>query len=537
MDGENRVAGLDERGLPDFYTVGGDVESSLEGGYRLTRGDIERGTLLIPDISMIRKGDLLVRYDVSGEPHIGIVAGLGWSSSNGPEWGAEASAWWSTVYVVSVRRGYRTVSLSSWGNTETVFGGFTDSPEAYQIRRILVKRDEAAQLQAAPPAWELVDEVAVKLRTDYPPENNVPRVYQRIRLSTLKEGNTHYYRELPSTSIQQKATTPLFGQNAVMRLPCFTGWRTSGTDDDNDGTVHQCVSYHRGIDIKPDIDGLAENTSDFYAPEDGLFWIFRSPELKVPEHISLPSRLSLESNDNEILIDRYRSDVYGFIGILLTRPDAPKEGRIYLFAHMGEQFTDIDPDTSEVPETVQNDSKKLSYFSEYEVRTVAKKYPQGPENAIPVCAGEWIGKVGNRGKSSEAAHIHLEVYEYFQDAADQKWQRVEPLSVFDERLFTIRYMDGNNHPQVKNTYGWWSRAKGNTTAFATEAAELNGLQTGDGADSLFYTWYNVALDNWISVKNYGDFPDSAGSSEKNRFENVFLPDAWERKKQPGYSEE
>ena len=260
---------------------------------------------------MIRKGDLLVRYDVSGEPHIGIVAGLGWSSSNGPEWGAEVSAWWSTVYVVSLRRGFRTVSLGAWGSSGTVFGGFTDSPEAYQIRRILVKRDEAVQQNAEPPEWELVDEVGVKLRQDYPPETSVPRIYTSVTLSKLKTGEVNYYREDPSTSIGLKSRVPLFGSNGVARVTCFTGWRTT-----NDP---KSVSYHRGIDIKPDIDGLLENQSDFYAPEDGVFWIFRSNTLTASENIILPP--SVSENERTLKIDTYSSDVYGFVGVLLTRPD------------------------------------------------------------------------------------------------------------------------------------------------------------------------------------------------------------------------
>ena len=101
----------------------------------------------------------------------------------------------------------------------------------------------------------------------------------------------------------------------MARVTCFTGWRTT-----NDP---KSVSYHRGIDIKPDIDGLLENQSDFYAPEDGVFWIFRSNTLTASENIILPP--SVSENERTLKIDTYSSDVYGFVGVLLTRPDDPEE--------------------------------------------------------------------------------------------------------------------------------------------------------------------------------------------------------------------
>ena len=214
---------------------------------------------------------------------------------------------------------------------------------------------------------------------------------------------------------------------------------------------------------------------------------------------------------------------------------------MYLFAHMGEQFLDINKNTKPytVPEIGPNIDTKLSYSTEYETKTSEKRYPQGPENAIKVRAGDWLGKVGNRGKNNGGAHIHLEVYEYFTNAIDKKgakWQRVEPLSVFDERLFDISYRE-DGVQKVKKTYGWWSRKRGDAASFAVQAEEYSTLKAKDGASVMFKSWYGTAFNEWISVRNYADFPNTAGSTAVNRFENVFIPDAWEQEKQPGYEGE
>ena len=47
---------------------------------------------------------------------------------------ARAADHWNDVVVVSVRRGFRMVTLGTWGNPAGSFGGFTAEPEAYHIR-------------------------------------------------------------------------------------------------------------------------------------------------------------------------------------------------------------------------------------------------------------------------------------------------------------------------------------------------------------------------------------------------------------------
>jgi hypothetical protein len=209
-------AGLDETGLPCYYTVGG-AESFLSGGYRFTKSDLERMSVLIPDVSLIRPGDLLVRQAVSetrsygdaadsaanGEPHVGIVVALDWETAPGYGCGGNPVPWMQRVYVVSVRRGFRMASLGRWANPEGMFGGFTTCPEAYQIRR-LVKRVTTSTAPDKADAWELVDpgvsklQVALEYESDpyyalkgervenrFIPNTGEPLIIRQVRLSAV----------------------------------------------------------------------------------------------------------------------------------------------------------------------------------------------------------------------------------------------------------------------------------------------------------------------------------------------------------------
>jgi len=66
-----------------------------------------------PDIQPIEKGDLIVNYNVSGLPHIGIVVGL--LSEKPAAYRSDAAAYRHNVLVLSVSRGQRTVSVCTWG--------------------------------------------------------------------------------------------------------------------------------------------------------------------------------------------------------------------------------------------------------------------------------------------------------------------------------------------------------------------------------------------------------------------------------------
>jgi murein DD-endopeptidase MepM/ murein hydrolase activator NlpD len=472
MDKSDIVPGLDEKGLPAFYSVGSGIKSTLEGAYRLTRGDIERATVLIPNISMIRKGDLLVRYDVAGEPHIGIVAGLGWTETNGPSWTADARDWWSKVYVVSVRRGYRTVSLGSWGNSATVFGGFTVSPESYQIRRLLVKRDDAAQQTAEPPAWELVDEVAVRTYEEYPGKASVPLTgaeswvlsyfwdgrnaqtmptsdsFVTYQLNRLAEGKMYvglnetpaytdrfYQKLLPPTSYSTKAMSlPLQSGEEPLKITQYTGFRclNTATGVTAEDSLYYHIRYHQGIDIGVPY-GTQAGVQPFKAPESGMFYIAASAGT-TSQTIKIKSPVDTLLDDGLPVQFSYAS--YGNIGVLITNPEAPRDGRVYLFCHM------------EKPTGGDNLSTRQQFYTTHHFQYAfrdgeSSDFPTELQNAVYVKAGEEIGHVGNEGVGT-APHMHIEVFEYFTSISGSGaggWRRIDPVSVFSGSSCNKNWID------------------------------------------------------------------------------------------------
>ena len=73
--------------LDEYYRIGAglafappDAASLAHAGYRLHRSDLERMTTIVPEIGDVRAGDLIVRYDTAGSPHIGIVVGTRWET-------------------------------------------------------------------------------------------------------------------------------------------------------------------------------------------------------------------------------------------------------------------------------------------------------------------------------------------------------------------------------------------------------------------------------------------------------------------------
>ena len=262
-------AGRDSEGKPVFY--GKDEASSFAGNFRFTRSDIERATVIVPDLSMIRKGDILVNYNAAGEPHVGIVVGF---SGGKPAHGADPDSFLSDVLVVSVRSGFRMVSLGRWGNPSGLFGGFTTTPKEYQLRRLLKLKPggDVSKVKSTPEPWEVMVEPTEKLRREYPDnETDAPRAYlssKNLADFTQEEPRYKFYKELPPTSLSTKATMPIFGPDEKEKVICFTGWRDVSLTNTK-------YSYHRGIDIRA-ASWNAVNILPIVAPEDGKFWIFQS---------------------------------------------------------------------------------------------------------------------------------------------------------------------------------------------------------------------------------------------------------------------
>ena len=462
---DSQAPGLDTSHTPAYYTFDDNVKSYLEGSYRFTRSDIERSTILVPDISFIQKGDILVRYDVKGEAHIGIVAELDWGE-NRPGYGDDAKDYWNRVYVVSVRSGFRQVTLGTWGNASNTFGGFTTEPEAYQIRRLLVKDNNTCN--AEKPSWELSDRMYPRSYTGYVDVgpnttviDKVPWSFEGLRSSlalaqelgtadeTATENELHaddyeysrayqmaypyeagtlgtqrkYFRELPPTSfVNRDAEHSLFMTNSMV-VTCLSGWREM--DDATNGG--RTISYHRGMDISTSGGSLGLS---ILAPEDGVFWFVehdRKKQIKISDEIKLR-------------IDEYLSEgVFGVITVLVTNPEHPEEGRIYLFAHQNRGVV-----TDEFPASYDG----AAPFSDGSDGSL------GMESGVKVKAGDWVGVVGREGLGT-GPHIHMEVYEYFEDLditrlkrddgvtnfepkPNHRWQRVDPGTVFPKEWLTMQ---------------------------------------------------------------------------------------------------
>ena len=135
-------------------------------------------------------------------------------------------------------------------------------------------------------------------------------------------------------------------------------------------------------------------------------------------------------------ISSYAEITYGKVGVLITNPNSPRDGRVYLFCHM-----ENDKDRQELN---GGSGTPISTF----YNTKWGKYPNTPANFITVKAGDAIGLTGggpveqnienDTFKRLYPVHLHVEVYEYFEtvegaDVASSPstgWQRVDPLSVF-----------------------------------------------------------------------------------------------------------
>ena len=172
-DNENdfpTVAGLDQSDEPFFFP--GRGYSILADGvnYRMTKTDMERCTILIPDISLLRPGDLLVNNGIGKDPHIGIVVSTFFNNDGKEEipFGLDAKDYWEQVMVVSIRPGTRTANLGTWGNPGNIFGGFTYNPENYCMRRLVKVKATEAKPEAE--EW-MVDDMPTSLVCDIIPLN------------------------------------------------------------------------------------------------------------------------------------------------------------------------------------------------------------------------------------------------------------------------------------------------------------------------------------------------------------------------------
>lgn len=156
------------------FHAGNTNASILKRSLRMSRTDIEKLSVLVTDLRDIQWGDLLVKYQDNGEPHIGIVV---YENINGDESTLEEIM--EKVFVISVKKEFRVTSIGSWKGAGNTYGGFAfpGDEKSYHVRRLLKYTGTEEVLPYQNVSWELLDKSLAKVKVDLelyndPHENN-----------------------------------------------------------------------------------------------------------------------------------------------------------------------------------------------------------------------------------------------------------------------------------------------------------------------------------------------------------------------------
>jgi len=436
--------GLEDDGKPIFTPVAGNnLEEQIP---RITIEDIERNTVIVPDVKEIQEGDIIVRVDKNRNMHIGVVVGyLGDKPVPGDDDYNDFNVWMNNTLVISTRPGFRMANLGVWGNPAGMFGGFTDVPYEYLARRFVVVPNGTSVTWED--SLELMDKVHYQRYTHYIEEGRIPWGSESLTgddrykdFMSSDSGKYVDYRELPPTSyytniLNQTLFNPIADGLDInqIRPTSFTGWRE--LDD-----LHGPIKYHRGADFKPkeivagtDLSVGIETNIEILAPESGKFWV---------KNMTADSLYLQIDDNNALFLELYNETYFGDVGVLITNPEDPQSGRIYLFMHL---FYEVGDPTY--------------------------------GNPITVNQGDSLGmNMGGHSDPPVPPHIHMEIYEFFGDYNLQKteneiisrqtnynldhsptftltevkenlkWQRIDPRTVFNQNLLIEidDYNDGTN---------------------------------------------------------------------------------------------
>ncbi|MDC7124289.1 MAG: hypothetical protein PQJ46_01900 [Spirochaetales bacterium] len=505
--------GLDSNREPVFNSTS---TNSYDNILSMTMADIERGSIIVPDVSDMRQGDLLVRNTEEGH-NVGIV--VGFKNNQVPKKATAASSFWTNVLVVSVRPGFQAVTLGTWGNSGNIFGGFTENPEEYVIRR-LVKHEELAITKVMPEDNECVKPVYFQYPYDYPEHEaywngkNTTASGSKDRFQMFVKTDGAVLEELPPSSYRGNIIhQPMFKRNGTveehMAISSYSGWREM---------YNTRITYHRGVDFVPVINNSShatdiggETPDHILAPEDGKYWIL---DLKYDSDNEAQSLFIKIDDDNILILESYSSRTHGDLGILVTNPEDPQKGRIYVIAHLFFNNTaSVDTNTNEksnisVNSNVEGCSEHFEgsdsiHFVDKDGNEMTT-LPESCDNAGYVKTGDWIGLMG--GNPSYPPHVHAEVYEYFKNFEKDesnfygstyekinknlgtnytyedilefsKWQRINARHIYPESMLEPRsYANG---PQIllntleEKTDSWWTE---------------EGVDKSTFIDALFKDW-------------------------------------------------
>jgi hypothetical protein len=134
-------------------------------GETFNAADLEQNSIIIPDLSLTRPGDLVIRYREESlgnwQADIGIVAGFRKGGSWPPSSGGDQMAAMESILVITAKEEYNQVRLVSWNS-------FTGGEDGFHLRRLLVRQAEnPAPESRALESWDLLDPLPVTMETEF----------------------------------------------------------------------------------------------------------------------------------------------------------------------------------------------------------------------------------------------------------------------------------------------------------------------------------------------------------------------------------
>ncbi len=482
-----RAPGLDIDKTPVFNA---DENNSYNRIKRITAADIERSTIIVPDIRDIARGDLLVRYEDDGNVVAGVV--VGFLTEARPDSISHPKDWWENVLVVSTRPGFQSVVLGTWGNSGNIFGGFTENPEDYVIRRVVMRGDDDHETTMKTDPNECIESIYHQRSSSYVAE---AKAYWDGGVLTGTSDLTMYqelitkgeamYKELPPTSYDTNIlvqsifdANPADGIMNKMLPTSYSGWRDRGIG---------ALIYHRAVDFVPENNPGgnigAETVVDMKAPEDGRYWVV---DLGFDIENNGKNLYIQIDNENFLILNQFSERIYGDLGILVTNPHNPQKGRIYLFAHM---YYDAAGSEGGIKAYYQNNpTVHFKDINDNEIQELPISWDTGGY----VSAGDWIGRMA--GNPTYGPHVHLEVFEYYPELEPIKLQNWTNIKNALNKQTDLNYEEEDLEPFVK-----WQRVDARTI-FKPEL--LIPYPDADGAQAVIATLNGLSDTLWGNFKNF-----------------------------------
>jgi hypothetical protein len=127
--------------------------------------DLEQNSVILPDLSLARPGDLVVRYREesrgSWQAEIGIVTGFRKDASPVPTAGGDQRAAMKNILLITAKETYGQVRLVPWSD-------FAAGEDGFHLRRLLVRRSgNAAPSSHRVETWDLLDPLPAVMEMEF----------------------------------------------------------------------------------------------------------------------------------------------------------------------------------------------------------------------------------------------------------------------------------------------------------------------------------------------------------------------------------